>query len=1015
MRPVLLIFFLCGAMSVFAQSPAYLHYDVSDGLPSGLVYTIAQDARGLLWFGTDKGLARFDGTRFRNYTMRDGLPDPEIINLFEDSHQRLWLSCFRKKLAYRQDGKLITEKQDTLLTKMNVKGDVFDFFEDGDGIWIASGLQTVYRWRPSELTTVRLPDGVKRIRRIGGELFALGRYSILKMKGNSAATPFYKVPLTYDSGRGTVAITFDENRVLYTFHERILLLEYDGERFIELDSLTGISATHAHTDRQGRFWVVSPMKGAFCFDHRKNNLRKPTIFLAGKKLSHILEDREGTVWFATLNEGVYALPKNAIINYSKENYPVLQSNNFTALSTLTDGRIVAGDDSGNLYFYDSGHWKIHSLGSFDGYNRVRQILPLKNAGWLAVTDESLEFSDKSQPPPFEDLSLGSPKCAFAKGDSVWIGTSHQLFLYSKSTREIKFLLANRTMTLGKDSEGNIWAGGLDFLSSEKDNFSTSWGERFLPLSGRIADIESAGPGALWLSSPDYGLLWVRVEKGKILGVQVMNEVLSSPIDNIQAIYMASGGTIWLATNKGIFSVDKDLNLSHINEKNGLANNDVNAVLVRGDTLWAATVAGLSRIMLRGSPDQRSTPTLITGINYHLGQAKISIDLLDTLQQEKQLNIPPGTSLLEVSLAALHYWSRSDIFFEYISIEEPLPFFMLTWDNIARCLWNDPDTILLEEANRNYGAHIHPGCYRIKVAGIFPGDQRSDVQDERILMALPFWWQTIWASLAVVGLLVLAIWWIIRTQAAFQKLRNVTLELQLQAIKAQINPHFIGNSINAIQQFFYPSDPLKASQYITIFSDLLRRTMLLSEKNFIPLKEEAAYVKDYLEMIALRFGNRFTYEIQGLEEVPGSTPFPAMLLQPVLENATLHGLAPEGVSRLRIAFKMSDQFLICSISDNGVGIDAARERKKTLPSKRPSKGLSLLQKKVDTLNQLHPIQLKLEVTDVTKQTQGREGTRAVISFIPEKINLKALEKVEKRSEAMKIPRKRTLFKNERTSL
>ena len=991
LRQILSIFFLLVATSLFAQTPAYLHYGVSDGLPSGLVYTIAQDSQGFLWFGTDKGLARFDGTRFRTFTMRDGLPDPEIINLFKDRQNRLWLSCFRKKIAYRKNGRLYTEKEDSLLAKMDIEGDAFDFLDDGNqGIWISCGFQKIYYLTPHALKSLNLPYSAKRIWNINGELFGLGRNAITKFDENGEFTPSYLFPDSYSPNKGTVAIATDGNRILYSFHERLLLLEYNGSQFVEVDSLSGLSATHAHVDRQGRFWVVSPLKGAFCFDHRKTGLQKPSIFLTGKKPSHILEDNEGTLWFATLNEGVYALPKDAVISYFQGDDPFLQSNNFTALATLSDGSLLVGDDSGNLFLRVGDQWKRIQLGTFDGYNRVRQILPLPDKGWLAVTDESIIFHDGSQPPEFEDLTYGSPKCAFYRNDSLWIGTSNQLFLYENSEEKVETLIPYRTMTLWADATGNIWAGGLNFLFSEKEKFSASEGKHFKTLSVRIVDIKSAGQDAIWVASPDYGLLKVQADEGKVTAVDLMNEQFPYPIENVQAIFTEPSGNVWLATNQGVFSFDKNLKISHFDENNALSNNDVNAVLVKGDTLWAATVSGLSMVLLRRSSMYPPFPTYIPSIRYQLGDSKIRLEMLDTLQDVKTFELPAGTSLLEVELAGLHYRTRGDISFEYVIQEELLPFFSLTWGNLIRRMRNGPDTLILETASRNFGVNIHPGRFLTKVTAILPNGIRSEQPAVYTFIILPFWWQTIWFSLTLAGCCGLGVWWVLRAKAAIQQLESAASELQLQALKAQINPHFIGNSINAIQQFFYPPDPVAASRYITTFSDLLRRTMLFSEKNFIPLREETAYIKDYLEMIALRFGDRFAFELQGLEDIPENTPFPAMLLQPILENATLHGLAPEGTSHLKIAFKMSGRRLTCSITDNGVGIESSRERKKELGSKRPSRGLSLLHKKVDTLNQLHPLDLKLEIKDVSRQTNGLEGTQAVITFLPDQIKSKDIQ-------------------------
>ena len=143
---------LFGAYDLTAQTPAYLHYGVRDGLPSNLVYSGLQDRDGLLWFGTDKGLARFDGSRFRIYGMRDGLPDSEVFNLKEDRDGRLWMFCFRKKPCYRFNGKIITVREDTLLGKIDIFTALGDLAETADGIrWISGYAGNLYRLTDSTI------------------------------------------------------------------------------------------------------------------------------------------------------------------------------------------------------------------------------------------------------------------------------------------------------------------------------------------------------------------------------------------------------------------------------------------------------------------------------------------------------------------------------------------------------------------------------------------------------------------------------------------------------------------------------------------------------------------------------------------------------------------------------------------------------------------------------------------------------------------------------------------------
>src|SRR6478672_7459376 len=105
------LFFL---QNISAQEYSYAHYDVKEGLASSVVYSAVQDKQGFMWFGTDAGLSRFDGTSFKNFTVDDGLPDNEILKLFVDSKNRIWIVPFRNELCFYQYGIIHTAKNDPL-------------------------------------------------------------------------------------------------------------------------------------------------------------------------------------------------------------------------------------------------------------------------------------------------------------------------------------------------------------------------------------------------------------------------------------------------------------------------------------------------------------------------------------------------------------------------------------------------------------------------------------------------------------------------------------------------------------------------------------------------------------------------------------------------------------------------------------------------------------------------------------------------------------------------------------
>ena len=116
-----------------AQKFTYTHYSTEQGLAGSIVYCTAQDNEGFLWFGTETGLSRFDGTGFKNFTTADGLTDNTVRKIFCDSRSRIWLTLFRKSICYIYKGKVHNEKNDSLLAKLTFKAIPWQVCEDKQG------------------------------------------------------------------------------------------------------------------------------------------------------------------------------------------------------------------------------------------------------------------------------------------------------------------------------------------------------------------------------------------------------------------------------------------------------------------------------------------------------------------------------------------------------------------------------------------------------------------------------------------------------------------------------------------------------------------------------------------------------------------------------------------------------------------------------------------------------------------------------------------------------------------
>ncbi|MEZ4931874.1 MAG: two-component regulator propeller domain-containing protein [Saprospiraceae bacterium] len=947
MRNFLLTILLFWSLALFAQTPAYLQYGIEEGLPSTLVYCALQDQKGFIWFGTDNGLARFDGNRFKVYGIEDGLPDPEVLNLFEDSQGRLWISCFQKRPCYLKGGIIYKSEKDSMLNKIDAKGMEHFFHEDKDhGIWITGTDINAYYCKDTIAQSFNTKQGdlgripillIKEInnRILAGNLRGIYDFSVptnMTMVYNNGFNPITFLPSVYSrnnefyfsQGNKLVKVEIKENGFNEEWHKTNLPDHQNRISLIENEDI----------------WICYPdyLDGAYKYRLEAPLSSTPLNLLKGKKVSKIFRDNKKNLWFTTLNSGVLALPENAAIVYDQSNSPYLSSNNITAISMLSDNSLIFGTENGNIYLLKNGEIKKHLFENGFGPSQVRQLVPMPNDKWIAVMNKSL-YTQAKTPLGIKSFYrnfrsnpylIGAPKSVFFDSNKLWIAHSQGLFYWNEDEETpYKVIKHKRVSAIGKSHGGNLWVGGTEGLLSEKDSFQINWGKKFKAISGRIVDIKKADENYIWVATAEYGLSRVHVKNGKVISVEAINDFLENKINGIKSLFISQDGSIWLATNNGIYTLNDKLQVRYFNETDGLPSNDVNAMVVDQDTLWAATVAGLAKIQLSQELSQGNFPTYISGIQYDLNGQNFQFDLID--RTAAFLNIPSGASNIDIQLSGLHFKSAGKLTYQYIEEEKLLPLQWLTWGNLvnsfSQLLTGRCDTTIVTDTHRYFGVNAQSGSFKTKVSAISRDGAMSLQPDTKVFTILPFWYETAWFSLLVVSMAAFLIWRFIQQHNAAKKFQRVASELQLQAIKAQMNPHFVGNSINAIQQFFYPPDPIRASQYIATFTSLLRQSMYLSEVPFIPFSQEKEFITDYLDMVKLRFEDRFEYQISEADKILATTPFPAMILQPILENATIHGLSPEGLSIIDIVFSFNGQTLTCSITDNGVGIEASQAFKK----------------------------------------------------------------------------------------
>ena len=196
-----------------------------------------------------------------------------------------------------------------------------------------------------------------------------------------------------------------------------------------------------------------------------------------------------------------------------------------------------------------------------------------------------------------------------------------------------------------------------------------------------------------------------------------------------------------------------------------------------------------------------------------------------------------------------------------------------------------------------------------------------------------------------------------------------------ALRSQMNPHFLFNSLNSIKSFIARQEPRKATNFLSKFAQLMRYILANSEQSAIPLSKEIDAIKLYLDLESMRFSNKFDYEIKIAPDVMvESLVIQPLILQPYIENAIWHGLLPlESKGRIEIAIDKQEDMLRITIYDNGIGRKASLLLQKDSVRKRKSYGIRITSDRIKHFSEKSSVQ----ILDMQDEQGELRGTKVII--------------------------------------
>ncbi|MFC5871615.1 Tetratricopeptide repeat-containing protein [Chryseobacterium arachidis] len=243
------------------------------------------------------------------------------------------------------------------------------------------------------------------------------------------------------------------------------------------------------------------------------------------------------------------------------------------------------------------------------------------------------------------------------------------------------------------------------------------------------------------------------------------------------------------------------------------------------------------------------------------------------------------------------------------------------------------------------------------------EKEKQLKDELIRKKNVFNYSLIVVLFILIGLVI----FIFRT---LKKVQIKNKKIALQSLRREMNPHFIFNSLNSVNQFIATNNELEANQYLTKFSKLMRGVMENSTEDFIPFQQELDLLQNYLALEKTRFADKFDYEIEFDDNLnTQSLQVPGMLVQPFLENAIWHGLRYRTTKGfLKLSFEKENQHLKITVEDNGIGIEESKKQKTEHQKTRKGRGMKNTLERIALLNDLYNKEIQCKITD-KKDSQG----------------------------------------------
>lgn len=928
---VFVAFYLEAVLS-FSQSVGLQFFDSDNGLPSSEVYRVFEDKLGRLWFCTDRGIAFYDSYKIQKVPSNSG--EQVFIDGYCDENGVCWFKSLKNNLyKYSKSGLIFHEDSKGIKALDN-------FFMDDSTIFYTSHKAIL---EPYPICLLRRTAGItdtieksnfdvaihdikslrfevyysKECNRAIYSLFGTNKsLNDTVVYHNGSLTVQVTVPMVkVGSGMNNGAFGLGNGKLLLNCNGVFYLIDVKNKKskkLLTMDYVWGtINSAFIH---KSYLYFSSTFRYVRRISLIDNSVEELT-FNKNKVISSIVFDREDNLWASTLEKGVIFMP-----NIQSSN--LLGELNITAVKK-TKNSLLLGTKAGELIVFNPASNKSYQIASSKSDLKTVDILEEKYAivqgqrfdinksglnncrnNWInylfevngrfyAISTYALiEVWPESG--AYEPIKRFDSKLytAMRIGNKILISTDNQLLEFSLDTKSHKVLL------------------------------NTNYRVTSIKVFGKYYILTTLGEGIFIF---DYN------KNQLIKQITTLNGLAS----NTTYFSLSSDDrTAWIASNNGLtrilFGENGAIeNIVYFDKSNGLPSNEINCLSYDDGKLYIGTTKGLGIINIKNLKIPNYKPKV--SINYF----NVISDTTNSgaLKSEFKYN----ENNIKISFSA---------FIVSKTLTKPTYLYALLMDNPSDTQWIATDETTLQFTNLDPGDYV----FVVKAQARFGGFGPITAYNFKVI---PHFTQTFWFKTIIVlfALGVLFLFFYLRLQNVRNKAKfNQAIKTaQLDSLRNQMNPHFIFNALNSVQSLIYSNNPDAAGDFLGKISRMFRDALEFSRTTTISLKVELYFIERYLEIEKLRFPEKLEYKItvdENLQEELENFQLPPLLMQPLVENSVKHGLKNmDGKGLVEVSVKKDGDSLVYIVEDNCGGIPEKSS------STHTSRGLSIINQRIDILNQL----------------------------------------------------------------